>query len=203
MRDADLHEVHHSVKFEWTHRIKIARAETGTHHYFPRKVSLITEVMDGEHGSSPGKRGSMAIKPGQVRRNQTGLMIVAMENVESRRGIRKELHDGALKENPTVGLIRIVISGRGIEIDTRAVEETIAGLQELGNSAVLLQPIGFVCDHVEVLYDIDIAFRKFAAEKGMGLWRAKSLNDSPLFIKAVADVARVRIQAFAQRSVVG
>jgi ferrochelatase len=75
------------------------------------------------------------------------------------------------------------------------VEETIAGLKELGNSAVLIQPIGFVCDHVEVLYDIDIAFNKFAEENGMTLSRAESLNDSRLFIRALAELVRSRLAA--------
>jgi protoporphyrin/coproporphyrin ferrochelatase len=73
------------------------------------------------------------------------------------------------------------------------VEETILGLKEKGHTSVFVQPIGFVCDHVEILYDIDIAFRKFAEERGMRLWRAESLNDSPTFAAAVADVAKTRL----------
>ncbi len=73
------------------------------------------------------------------------------------------------------------------------VEDTIAALQEKGNAGVFIQPIGFLCDHVEVLYDIDIAFRKFAEERGLRLWRAESLNDSPLLAAALADIARARL----------
>jgi ferrochelatase len=74
------------------------------------------------------------------------------------------------------------------------VEETIAALQQQGHCAVFIQPVGFVCDHVEILYDIDIAFKDFAEARGMKLWRAESLNDSPTFCKAVADVARQRLE---------
>ena len=70
------------------------------------------------------------------------------------------------------------------------VEDTILKLKQEGHTGVFIQPIGFVCDHVEILYDIDIAFKKFAEKHGMKLWRAESLNDSPTFAKAVADVAR-------------
>jgi ferrochelatase len=70
------------------------------------------------------------------------------------------------------------------------VEDTILKLKEPGHKGVFLQPIGFVCDHVEVLYDIDICFRKFAAENGMLLWRAESLNDSPTLCAAIAAIAR-------------
>ncbi len=74
------------------------------------------------------------------------------------------------------------------------VEETILKLKEKGHTGVFLQPIGFVCDHVEVLYDIDIGFKQFAEQHGMRLWRAESLNDSPTFCAAIADVARSRIE---------
>jgi len=73
------------------------------------------------------------------------------------------------------------------------VEDTIRGLKAKGHRAVFLQPIGFLCDHVEVLYDIDIAFRQFAEKEGMRLWRAESLNESPTLIAALADVARSRL----------
>jgi len=73
------------------------------------------------------------------------------------------------------------------------VESTILQLKEQGHGGVFIQPIGFVCDHVEVLYDIDIGFRQFAEKEGMRLWRADSLNDSPLLAKALADIARSRL----------
>jgi ferrochelatase len=72
------------------------------------------------------------------------------------------------------------------------VEATIGGLASEGFRDVFVQPVGFVCDHVEVLYDIDIAFRKFAGERGVKLWRPESLNGSPLLAKAVAKIARGR-----------
>ena len=72
------------------------------------------------------------------------------------------------------------------------VEETILALKNNGATAVMMQPIGFVCDHVEVLYDIDIAFKKFAEENGMKLWRTESLNASPAFIAALAGLVRRR-----------
>jgi ferrochelatase len=73
------------------------------------------------------------------------------------------------------------------------VEDTILGLKEKGHRVVFVQPIGFLCDHVEVLYDIDIGFKQFAEKQGMRLWRAESLNDSSLLVAALADVARTRL----------
>lgn len=78
------------------------------------------------------------------------------------------------------------------------VESVLEALAAAGNKYVFMQPIGFVCDHVEVLYDIDIAFKKFAADRGMALTRAESLNDSVLFARAVAQLARGRLNAAAQ-----
>jgi ferrochelatase len=75
------------------------------------------------------------------------------------------------------------------------VEDTIASLQAQGHKGVLVQPIGFLCDHVEVLYDIDIAFRQYAQARGMRLWRTESLNDSPTLARALADIVRTRLQA--------
>jgi ferrochelatase len=73
------------------------------------------------------------------------------------------------------------------------VEETITSLKANGHNSVFIQPIGFLCDHVEVLYDIDIGFRDFAQKQGMRLWRAESLNESPALIAALADIVRGRL----------
>ena len=75
------------------------------------------------------------------------------------------------------------------------VEDAILQLKARGHGGVFLQPIGFLCDHVEVLYDVDIMFREFAEKNGMRLWRAESLNDSPTLIAALAEVARSRLRA--------
>jgi ferrochelatase len=75
------------------------------------------------------------------------------------------------------------------------VEETLAVIRAEGHTHVLLQPVGFLCDHVEILYDIDIAFAETAKALGLKLTRAKSLNASPLLADALADLAR---QGFAR-----
>lgn len=78
------------------------------------------------------------------------------------------------------------------------VEDTISRLKQSGNNGIFVQPIGFLCDHVEILYDIDIAFTDFAAKQGMRLWRAESLNDSPLLTAALAQIVRSRTAAVAE-----
>jgi protoporphyrin/coproporphyrin ferrochelatase len=78
------------------------------------------------------------------------------------------------------------------------VEDTISRLKQTGSNQVFVQPIGFLCDHVEILYDIDIAFKNFAEKKGMRLWRAESLNDAPLLTAALAQIVRSRTAAVAE-----
>ena len=69
-----------------------------------------------------------------------------------------------------------------------SVEETLDKIAETGSKTALVVPVGFVCDHIEILYDIDIAFKQYAAERGIELFRTESLNTSPLFIEALAGV---------------
>jgi len=71
-----------------------------------------------------------------------------------------------------------------------SVEETLDKLAAEGVTALILQPIGFLCDHVEILYDVDILFRGCAARLGIRLERPESLNGSPTLARAVAGLAR-------------
>jgi ferrochelatase len=68
--------------------------------------------------------------------------------------------------------------------------EVIADLARAGRRNLLVVPIGFVSDHVEILYDIDIEARGVAERLGARLSRTVSLNTSPPFIEALADVVR-------------
>jgi ferrochelatase len=70
------------------------------------------------------------------------------------------------------------------------VEETLTGIAAEGVRVLLLQPIGFLCDHVEILYDVDIAFRKYAAGLGIRLERPESLNGSPTLARSIAGLAK-------------
>jgi ferrochelatase len=76
------------------------------------------------------------------------------------------------------------------------IEEVITALLQAGEKNFLVVPIGFVCDHVEVLYDIDIVCKKLAEEHGARLIRSRSLNDSPTFISALADLVAEKYEQF-------
>jgi ferrochelatase len=66
--------------------------------------------------------------------------------------------------------------------------ETLDRLAGEGVKAVLSAPIGFVSDHLEVLYDLDIEAKQFAAERGIRFERIGMLNDDPLYIGALAEL---------------
>jgi len=66
----------------------------------------------------------------------------------------------------------------------------IEQLSRGGARKVLVVPIGFVCDHTEILYDIDIQAARIAREAGTALRRTESLNTSPTFIRALEDIVR-------------
>jgi protoporphyrin/coproporphyrin ferrochelatase len=73
------------------------------------------------------------------------------------------------------------------------VESAMLEQKRQGHKGVVIAPIGFVCDHVEVLYDIDIGFRQFAREQELKLWRPESLNTSDTFVAALAKLASTRM----------
>ena len=68
------------------------------------------------------------------------------------------------------------------------VESAVEDLAREGRRQVLVAPIGFLCDHVETLYDIDIELKQFAAGKGLQLERIPMLNASPALVDTLASV---------------
>jgi ferrochelatase len=69
------------------------------------------------------------------------------------------------------------------------VEETLDRYAAAGVRDAIIHNIGFVCDHVEILWDIDVGFKKYGAERGIEIRRPESLNGSPTFTAALAEVA--------------
>ncbi len=69
-------------------------------------------------------------------------------------------------------------------------EETIAEAARAGHPAIVVVPCGFVADHLETLYDIDVEAQEAAREAGIRLVRAESMNADPAFILALARVVR-------------
>ena len=68
------------------------------------------------------------------------------------------------------------------------VESVLDKIARQGSKTVLMVPVGFVCDHVEILFDIDIEFSEYAKERKLNLYRTESLNLSPIFVETLASV---------------
>ena len=69
------------------------------------------------------------------------------------------------------------------------VESVLDKISRVGSKTVLIVPVGFFCDHVEILFDIDIEFKNYAVDKKLKLHRTESLNFSPTYIEALASIA--------------
>lgn len=66
--------------------------------------------------------------------------------------------------------------------------DTIQGWAKQGHKAVLAVPIAFTSDHIETLYELDLELREEAEKLGVAFHRAESLNDEPVFLRALADI---------------
>ncbi|KIY73047.1 ferrochelatase [Cylindrobasidium torrendii FP15055 ss-10] len=67
--------------------------------------------------------------------------------------------------------------------------DAIKGLARLGKKQVIIVPIAFTSDHIETLFEIDLEYIKEARDHGIEAYRAESLNESPVFVRALADIA--------------
>ena len=76
-------------------------------------------------------------------------------------------------------------SDKWLEPDVR---DVLRSLPSSGITDAIVAPIGFLSDHVEVLYDLDVDAARTAAESGVRMQRAGALNDHPLFIRMLADL---------------
>lgn len=72
--------------------------------------------------------------------------------------------------------------------------EVIGEIHAKGGKTVLIAPVGFVCDHVEILWDIDVEFKEQAEELGMHLERIQMVNDHPDMMAGLAGLVRERAQ---------
>ena len=71
--------------------------------------------------------------------------------------------------------------------------DELGRLHEAGVRSVLVAPVGFVSDHLEILWDLDVEARERAAVLGLQLERIESLNDDPAFIRALAALVEERL----------
>ena len=122
--------------------------------------------------------------PERVSRTATPTELSASDRAARRRGC------GARRRTLVVEL-----SVRGADSRALGRDQTSASISRLnarGVSGVVVVPVGFVSDHVELLFDVDVKARAVADELGMRLERPPALNDDPVFIEALAELVRGR-----------
>lgn len=73
----------------------------------------------------------------------------------------------------------------------------IEGLAKQGIKDICLVPVAFTSDHIETLFELDLEVKEDAEKLGVNLKRAESLNDSPIFIRALADIASRHLHDYA------
>jgi ferrochelatase len=74
------------------------------------------------------------------------------------------------------------------------VGEYLQAARAQGVAAVVLCPIGFVCDHLEVLYDLDREARDLCHALGLAVARARTPNDAPAFLDVMADTCEASLR---------
>jgi len=79
--------------------------------------------------------------------------------------------------------------------------EVLKRLAAEGKKHVLIAPIGFVCEHVEILYDVDIVFQQQAQELGVQLERIQMLGDAPRMIFGLANLIREQAKPFSDLAI--
>jgi ferrochelatase len=75
------------------------------------------------------------------------------------------------------------------------VATVLRDLKGQGVTDVVLCPVGFISDHVEVLYDLDVEAAGLCRELGLRMVRADTVNDHPLFLRALADLVRAKVRS--------
>ena len=130
-------------------------------------------------------------------------VILTAHSVPVRTIAEGDLYEIQVKE--TAGLVaealaltewRLAFQSQGISPEPwigPTVESRIDELAAEGHRHVMIAPVGFVSDNVEILYDVDVVFREHGRQRGVTVWRSESLNNSPRFIKALHDVVMARI----------
>jgi ferrochelatase len=87
-------------------------------------------------------------------------------------------------------------SGQGTPWLEPDISQVIPQLAVTGAKELVVVPIGFVCDHIEVIYDLDIEARQLAEAHGLRQIRAATVNDHPTFIRMMADMVRGTLKTY-------
>jgi ferrochelatase len=81
--------------------------------------------------------------------------------------------------------------------------ERLRNLRNSGVTDVVIAPIGFVSDHMEIVYDLDVEAKELCARLGINLVRASSAGTHPAFVRMIRDLIVERIDGLAGRQFLG
>jgi ferrochelatase len=109
----------------------------------------------------------------------------SVEGVVSRVGGGVRSFVAFQSQGPAIGA-----GGRPVAWLGPTVEAALDALAARGEKHIVFAPIGFLADHVEVLYDLDVEAREMARARGLGYSRSASLNASPSLVRTIAALAR-------------
>jgi ferrochelatase len=83
------------------------------------------------------------------------------------------------------------------------IDDHLRDVRERGTSEVIIMPIGFLSDHMEVLYDLDCEARRVCNEIGLSMVRAATVGTHPLFVQMIGELIEERVSGRAKRPAVG
>jgi ferrochelatase len=112
----------------------------------------------------------------------------------------RQIEEGARLVAEKIGSQRWLVAYQSRSGDPRTpwlepdISAVLPKLAAEGAHEVVVSPIGFVCDHIEVLYDLDTEARQVASQQGLNMIRAGTVNDHPTFIQMMADVVRKAVE---------
>jgi len=86
---------------------------------------------------------------------------------------------------------------------TPRIEDMLVEKAQAGESHVVVAPIGFVCDHMEVVLDLDVDARKIAAEHGLTMVRAGTVGSHPAFVAMIRELIEERLRGADHRRALG
>ena len=178
----------------------LAQAPTGltvdfveSWHDHPGFIAALAERMSAALTGASGQRGTPA--PVIFTAHSVPLRTIAAGDPYERQ-VRET--SALLAQSLRLPDYRVAFQSQGMTDEPwlgPTVEAQIDELAHAGATDVWLAPVGFVTDHVEILYDIDILLRDYARARGITVHRPESLNASPTFIAALASIVRTRLRA--------
>ena len=154
-------------------------------HIHPRFIDLIVEKLDEQLSAFPKREDALVIF------SNHSLPLGALEGDAYEMKIHQTVDEVLKKTGKIDCKVAYQSQGEGPrEWKGPKTEDVIVEAKERKKAGVVVVPLGFVSDHVETLYDIDIYFRKTAESLGLKFKRTSSLNTGPGFIRFFAELIR-------------